>query len=326
MKKNLAGILTAAFAAVFGTYPALAKPCAGAHIQLVVPFAAGTSIDSATRLVAGAMEKSLGQPLVIFNMPGANGRIAAEYIYKAAPDGCTLGSFSSAPIVMLPAEKKVKGESFPYDPTNGFSPIGGTFEITFVLAVRKPLPSSMSAFVEYAGAHENVSIGVSYALADVTLSLMQSHFGVKLQAVPYRSGDTTSLADLLGGRIDGSMMTLSVALPYIVEERLAPLCVIAKSRHPSLPATPTADELGLTELDAVRTWLGILGPAGMPQELVLKFNSSLNQALADPSVIASLQKLGITARPATPTELSQQIKSQVAAWEKLIRDKVVRFE
>lgn len=311
------------------TYPLLADTlCPSNTIKMVVQFGPGASIDVATRAVAASMEKRLGQQIVVVNMPGANGQIAAQHVHDAAADFCTLGSFSSAPFAMLPAEKKSKGELPPYDSLSGFSPIGRTFETTFVLAVNNQFPArSMGELAAYSKLHPNkVNIGVSYPLADVTLNLLRSRFGIEISSIPYRKGDVTSLPDLTADRVQGAIMTLGVALPRIESGQLRPLFVIAKARHPSLSEVPTADELGVTELDSVRTWLGMLGPRGLPTEKVESFNKALVATLAEPEIVGALQKLGMKPDPSSPGELHNQIKKQVPAWEDLVKRKIVTFQ
>lgn len=311
------------------TCPLLAdKLCPGNTIKMVVQFGAGASIDVATRAVAASMEKRIGQQVVVVNMPGAGGQIAAQYVHDAMPDFCTVGSFSSAPFSMLPAQEKSKGKVPPYDSLSGFSPIGRTFETTFVLAVNKQFPArSMREFIAYAKLHPlKVNVGASYQLADVTLELLQSHFGIKVSPIPYRKGDVTSLPDLETDRIQAAVMTLGAALPRIENEQLYPLFVIAQRRHRSLPEVPTVDELGITELDGVRTWLGMMGPAGLPAGKVERFNQALAATLAEPEIVAALQKLGMKPDPSSPGELYAQIKRQIPAWEDLAERNIVKFQ
>lgn len=314
---------------VLSANPLLADTlCPGNTIKMVVQFGAGASIDVATRAVAASMEKRIGQQIIVVNMPGANGQIAAQYVHDAASDFCTLGSFSSAPFAMLPAEKKSKGEDLPYDSVSGFSQIGRTFETTFVLVVNKQFSArSMDAFVPHAKKHPlEVKIGVSYPLADVTLELLHSHFGIKVSPIPYRKGDVSSLPDLTADRIQGAILTLGAALPRIEAGELHPLFVIAKTRHPHLPEVLTADELGITELDGVRTWLGMLGPRGLPAEKIEIFNKALGATLAEPEIVAALERLGMKPDPSSSRELHEQIKKQVPAWEDLVKRNIVKFQ
>lgn len=321
-------IIVAALGYLLSANPLLAGKLCGGTMKVIVQFGPGASIDIATRAVATSLEKRLDQTIEVMNMPGANGQIAAQHVHDAAPDFCTLGSFSSAPFAMLPAEKKSKGESLPYDSLAGFTTIARTFETTFVLAVNKEFPArSITELVAYTKVHpDKVNIGVSYPLADVTLGLLHSHFGIKVAPIPYRKGDVSSLPDLTADRIQGAIMTLGVALPRIESGQLRPLLVIAKARHPSLPDVPTADELGVTELDSVRTWLGMLGPRGLPVEKVKSFNEALVATLAEPEIVAALQKLGMKPDPSSPEELHNQLKQQVPAWEDLVKRNIVKFK
>lgn len=300
------------------------QPCSGRPVRLIVPFAAGTSSDSATRVLAKSMETRLSQPLVIVNMPGAGGQVAAAYLSTAAADGCTIGSFSTSPVT-LHAFKKIRAGESSYNPSLDFSFIGGSFEIPFVLVVNSELPVlPIEKLAEYAKTNDKAyAFGISFAMADATVSLVRDQYEMDISLIPYCKGDVTSVSDLLSNRIQGSLMTLGVALPYIQSGQLRALFVVSRKRKANIPSVPTMSETDLRP-GLVKTWQGILGPPGLPAEYVETFNRALRGALSDPEVVEGLDKLGIEPNPSTSRELEKRVRDGLPAWVDLFSNKKVQ--
>lgn len=303
-----------------------AHACSDNVVRVIVPFSAGTSIDTATRIVFKRIGETLSETFLIVNTPGANGEIAAQYLKEAAPDGCTISSTGSSAYTI----KAARGERghMPYDPHMDLSAIGGTFEITFVLVVTARLQiHSMDELAAYARTHpDKLRIGTSYAIADATLALLRSQAGVENSPIPYRKGDVTSLPDLLADRIEGSIATIGVALPRIRSGELVPIFAIARTRNPLLPDTPTAAEVGIPELNDLASWQGLIGPPGMTEAARQRFDAALRSVLSEKATTDSLQTLGVRPDPSSSDTLDRRIERQLKAWGEVTRSGLVDLE
>ncbi len=298
------------------------KICDGT-MKIIVQFAAGASTDIATRAIANALQTRLNQTIVVVNMPGAEGQIAAQRVHDAAPDFCTIANVPPAAVAIVPAEKKHKGEALRYDPRKLIA-LGKVAGTVFVLAVNPELPiHSMEELRKYAENHP-FNMGVSYPLARVAAKLLQLS-GIKLVPVSYGNGDTTSLPNLMMNEIQAAVLTLGAALPHINSGKIRPLFIIADARHPSIPDIQTAGEVGITELDAVPIWIGMLGPAGLSPEKVKRFNEALCATLTDPVIVKTLEGLAMKQSCSSPEELQDLMERQRKAWEDLAK-KVAWFE
>ena len=295
--------------------PAMAQSFPAKPVRLVVPFPPGTATDSAARMLGQQLSVSLGQPFVVDNKPGAGGSIGAMEVVRAAPDGYTLlfGSNSalSANVALL--------KTMPYDPTKDFTPVAGFGETMHVLMVKSSFPAkTLPEFIAYVKQRPGkVSAGYGSSTAQVGIAMLNKLAGLDLLAVPYK-GIPLAVNDVLGGTLDITSVDLGNAMAQARGGNLRALAVTSARRNPLVPEWPAVAET-LPGFD-LTSWFGIVGPAGIPRDVVDKLNAAITQALKQPEVKANLATLGTTPMPLAPEQLKAFIVSEIAKWIRLARD------
>jgi tripartite-type tricarboxylate transporter receptor subunit TctC len=279
-------------------------------ITLIVPYAAGGSMDVAARIYARELSPRLKQAVVIENRSGANGAIGMTFVAKAKPDGYTLVVGGSGPVTF----NKMLHKTLPYDPDTEFTPIILTTETPNVLAVDPHLPiNNLKELVGYARTknggltvgHGGIG-GIEYLAA--VLFLAKEH----LNGVLISYGGTAPLVtDLLGGHID-------IGFPTYVPQvsSLKVLNIASAARAGFLPNVPTLRESGLDLLAA--TWNGIMGPASIPQDVVMKVNAAMNDALKDQAVKKEFETLGAEPLGGSAQDFVRLMDTQKALWAPVI--------
>src|SRR5487761_2567539 len=252
-------------------------------IHIIVPFAPGGASDFAIRLIQPAMEKALGQSLVIDNRTGAAGNVGMETAARAAPDGYTLFLGNIGTIAINPhffPELAVK-------PERDFIPISLAAETPgIVVASKKFSPNSLKDMIAYAKANPGK---INYAAAGVstlnTLAMEQfrHRLGLQMTQVPYKGGAGPAIIDLLAGNVDVMFVTLSSAAQFVKGGKLKAFAVTTKERVESLPEVPTVVELGFPQ-DVSGSWQGLFAVAGTPAPIVAKLHAAVLKAMADPDV------------------------------------------
>ncbi len=306
---SLGGLLIAA-ASASAAYPE--KP-----IRLVVPFPAGGGADFMARTLSQKLSERLGQPVVLDHRGGAGGTIAAEAVAGAAPDGYTL-------LFGTMGTQAINPHLYPklrYDPLKDFAPISLTHSTPRVLVVNPSVPAkSVKELVALARAQPgtltfgSAGNGSSSHLAG---ELFKSMAGVDMTHVPYK-GSGPAAADLLGGRI--SMVFDSIALysDYIKTGKVRALGVTSPKRTAALPGVPAIADAGLAGYD-VSNWLGVLAPAKTPREIIVRLNSEIRTAMADPELRKQLAAVGIEAMSSTPEAFGDTIRIEIAKWGKVVK-------
>ena len=313
MKINFASIRSAAVVLLFGC-------CAAANvaraeypdkpITFVVPAVAGGAADVLTRALTAELTQRLGQPFIVLNKPGASGAIGLDAIAKAKPDGYTIGMHNLAILVGgLTATKT------PYQPDD-LIPIAKMFTQPNLLAVNPNLPvHSVAELVAYAKAHPHAvfygSSGTGTSLHVVTVLFAQST-GIQIEHVPYKSAPFGE-ADLAGGQIQMMISNLTSLGPQAKAGRVRALAITGPQRSPLLPDVPTMAEAGVPAAQ-METWGGVVGPKGIPDAIVEKLNTSINQILADPQLIKRYQEMGSAAAPESAAQFGELIKSESTKW------------
>ena len=294
---------------------AMAQSFPAKPVRLVVPFPPGTATDSAARLLGQQLSVSLGQPFVVDNKPGAGGSIGAMEVVRAAPDGYTLlfGSNSalSSNVALL--------KTMPYDPTKDFTPVAGFGETMHVLMVKSGFPAkTLPEFVAYVKQRPGkVSAGYGSSTAQVGIAMLNKLAGLDLLAVPYK-GIPLAVNDVLGGTLDITSVDLGNAMAQAKGGNLRALAVTSARRNPLAPEWPAVAET-LPGFD-LTSWFGIVGPAGIPRDVVDKLHAAITQALKQPEVKANLATLGTTPMPLAPEQLKAFIVTEIAKWIRLARD------
>lgn len=284
-------------------------------IKLILGFPPAGPTDVVARMLAEKMEQILGQPIVVENRPGAGGNLAAELLVKMLPDGYTL-MYNTSSITIAPwVYRKVN-----YDTLKDFTPIGLTAEMPLVLLANPEFPAKdaktlVSEVKAHPGKYSYGSSGTG-AIEHLTGAYFANQHGLDVTHIPYK-GTAPALIDLIGGRTQYMMTTLNTAMPYITEGRLKAYGVTSKMRTDVLPDVATIAEI-FNDQFVSTAWQGIVGPAGIPTEVIDKVNKAINAALKDPGVIERLRKQGVTPLGGSPQQYAQQIRSELDNWRKIV--------
>jgi tripartite-type tricarboxylate transporter receptor subunit TctC len=294
------------------------------NITFVVPFSAGGPTDTVTRMIAEPMAKELGAKIVVQNVEGAGGTIAAGQVARAKPDGYTV-LMHHIGMSTAPALYKDLG----YKPLEDFETIGLVTEVPMTVVARKDFPpATFQDLVTYVKANTgkvtlaNAGIGAASHLCGL---LFQSAAGVKLQEVPYQ-GTGPALTDLVGGQVDFMCDQTTNTTGQITAGKVKAYAVTTPERVKTLPDLPTTAEAGMPQLQ-VSVWHGLYVPAGTPEEIVRKLSDALKKALADKAVIDQMAKLGtapVPAEDATPEAHRAYLDEQLKTWAKIISDAGVK--
>ena len=286
-------------------------------VTLVVPFAPGGNTDIVARTVAVALGKVLGQSVIVDNKAGAGGSIGAMQVARAQPDGYTLLLCGAGVIVTVPEMVKTSYSR------QSFAPIGLVNKASMVLLARKN-ETRFRNFKELAAyarsADGKLVAGHSGPGTPNHLALLQleSLLKAKFTVVSYK-GSGPALVDLIGGQIDVHFDQVTSSLQHVKAGTLQPLAVLGPTQDPSLPGVQTVAEQGFGQLDGT-TYVGVLGPAGMPKELQDKLAAALAQAVKDPQTVNSARELGSVAFSGTPQEFARILDAEYALATQATKD------
>jgi tripartite-type tricarboxylate transporter receptor subunit TctC len=306
-----------AASAAFAQYPA--KP-----IRLMIGYTAGGSAEAGARPLARGLEPLLGQPLIFEYRPGNAGGVAMEAIAKGPPDGYTLYYFDSGPLTVAPH----LGAKIGYDPFKSFTQLGHVCGSGSLLVVHPSTPFHSVAEVIDASKREpdKWSYGTSGVGGPHHLSgeYFKSVTGANLLHVPYKGGGP-AMTDLMGGQIPMLFSSLGPAVGAVKSGKIRPLAVTSLHRSQAFPEVPTMDELGINGFDST-AWYGILGPAGLPQEVVSKWTQALAKAGADKATMDLINATGCDAEILSPAKTAERIKADYEKWGRVVREANIRAE
>ena len=302
--------LTAAQAQESTRYPI--KP-----VTLIVPTAAAGGTDTLARVFGEALGKSLGQPVVIDNRPGANGILGTEQAARAAPDGYRLLFTYAAAMVVNPSLYR----KLPFDPLKDFAPIVQIGRAGNLLLARKDLPvNNLKEFVDYAKAHPGKLNYCSWGTGSGGHLAMESlikQAGLKMTHVPYK-GSMPCVQDLMGGQVDAAFADISSTVGVVRAGAVKPVAYSGPSRLPALPNVPTMTESGFPFTNY--GWYGLFAPAGTPPAIVKRINEAINAAFKDPAVVQRMNEFNIPDLPAnTPQEFSATVRQDLNDWGTLVK-------
>jgi len=292
-------------------------------VRVLVPFPAGGTMDSVVRPLAQEMTKTLGQPVVVENKPGAGTVIAVDAAAKSAPDGYTLVCVGNSFTVNHTLVQKL-----PYDSLKDLRPVGLLTRTPNVLIGNPALsPRDLRELVAYAKANPgklsygSVGNGTIQHLAGETLKSMA---GIDLLHVPYQ-GAAPAMTALLGGQIDLMIGNLPEILPQIRAGKVKAFGVTTLQRSQMAPDLPTVAEQGYPGFESY-AWFGMLAPAGVPDQVVSRINAELVRALSLPEIRASFAARGVDPLPGTPEEFGAFIRSEIAKYAKAIKDANIKLD
>jgi tripartite-type tricarboxylate transporter receptor subunit TctC len=288
-------------------------------VQLVVPFAAGGPTDTIARLIAVPMGQSLGQTVVVENVPGAGGTIASTKVARAAPDGYTIYIHH-----MGMATANALYDKLPYDPMTSFEYIGQVADVPMVLLGKKDLPANnfkeLEAYIKANGSKVTMANAGPGAVSQLCGLLFQSRMGVRLTNIPYK-GTGPALTDLLGGQVDLLCDQTTQTIPYIKDGRVKAFGTTTMKRLPAIPNVPTLNEQGLKGFE-VKVWHGVYAPKGVPQPILNKINAALKKALNTPDVKKRLDDANIDIVPmdkVSANGLKDHLEKEINVWGPVIR-------
>lgn len=287
-------------------------------IKLVIPYAAGSGPDVATRPVAERMGKIIGQPVVVENFSSAGGIVGAQNIAKAAPDGYTFGFVNQ----IILAVNKGMFAKLPYDPDKDFEPVGLLFDNAYVLVAGKDFkPNNLTELIAYAKANPGkLSFGSGTGVGSgshLIGEMMKSVAKIDIVHVPYRSG-TQALSDLVSGRVDVMFDNVNGVQQFVANGSAKALAVTSLKRLSTMPNVPTMAESGFPGFD-VLAWGGIVAPKGVPTVIVDQMNKAMAQALKSPEVVQVNATMSLNPISSTPQEFSKFIASEKLKWLELVR-------
>ena len=294
------------------------------EITFVVPFAAGGPTDTVTRLIAEPMSEELGQQIVVQNVEGAGGTVAAGQVADAEAEGYEVLihhiGMSTAPALY---------PDLAYAPLEDFKTVGLITDVPMTIVARSDFePETLEDLVTYVSDNAdtvtlaNAGIGAASQLCGL---LIESAIGVDLTEVPY-DGTGPALTDLVGGQVDFMCDQTTNTSGQISADTVKAYAVTTPERVKSLPDIPTTTEAGMPQLQ-VSVWHGLYVPAGTPQDVVQKLSGALKVALADQAVIDQMAKLGtapVPATDATPEAHRAHLEEQLGTWAKIIADAGVK--
>lgn len=304
-----------AAASVMGAPAALAaypeKP-----IRLVVGFSAGGTTDVVARVIGKEVGEALGQPVVVENRPGAGSNIAAEMVSRADPDGYTL-----LMVAVTSAINHTLYKNLSFDLVEDFTPVALGVRVPNVLVVHPDVKAnSVDELVDllkknpgkinFASSGSGTSIHMAGELFKLRADVDAAH-------IPYK-GSANALTDLIGGQVEYMFDNMPSAWPHVESGKLRALAVTTADRSKTAPDLPTMQELGYKDFD-VSSWFGVIGPKGMPDEVVQTLNKAIRDALAKPEVRERFDGLGAVPADTSPEEFAQFIKSEVDTWGQVVK-------
>lgn len=288
-------------------------------IRLIVPYAAGGPIDATARVLAEHVKDTLGT-IIIDNRPGGGGNIGADAVARAAPDGTTIGISAVATHAINPW----LFSKMPYDATRDFTAITQMVRVPNVLVVNAATAArlkinTLGDLIAYAKANPgklNFGSGGNGSAGHLAGEMFKRDAGIFAVHIPYNGGNPAQLA-LLSGQVDFNFDNLATAAPNIRSGKLKALAVTTLQRSPSLPdVPPVADTLKGFAID---TWWGLVGPAGMPHDVVQRMNHAFVAALNSPDVKAKFATLLAEPVPTTPEAFAAFMHSELAKYEKVVK-------
>lgn len=300
--------------------------CAAAHaadsypqkpITLIVPWAAGGSTDILARVLSEHLTRSLGQPVIVDNKPGASGNIGSAMVARAKPDGYTLLVGSMSTHAMNPALMP----NMPFRGVEDFTPLGLLAYVTNTMVVHPSVPAqNLKELIAYAKANPGK---LAYASAGpgstnhLSAVLFERMAGVQMLHVPYKGG-APAVVDTVAGQTQILFSAGTQTLPHVKAGKLRLLAVTEAKRSPLLPNTPTVAETVPGYELAV--WYGAFGPKGMPADLVARLNREINAAMSLPEVKSKMNAIGVETATSTPQQFGTILRNDADRYGKLIRE------
>ncbi|MDR3064076.1 MULTISPECIES: tripartite tricarboxylate transporter substrate binding protein [Comamonas] len=293
-------------------------------IRWIVPFPPGGAMDAIARTLGEKAARTLGQPFVIENRPGAGGNIGADFVAKSPADGYTLMITSIGMATNKPLYRKLS-----YDPIKDFAPVGVLAVVPNILVTNSTQPQIKSVADVVAAAkaapgkltYASAGNGTSIHLAG---EVFTSLAGVNMLHIPYK-GSGPAVSDLLGGQVNYMFDSITSARPHIQSGKLRALAVTTAKRSTSMPDVPTMEEAGIKGYE-VSPWFAAFMPAGTPPAIVKKLNQTFVAAMKQPDVIERFQAIGAEVVGSTPEEAARHLQAESQRWTRLINERGIQMD
>ncbi len=303
---------------------ALAQSYPSKVIKLQVPFAPGGTTDVVARIIADPLGKALGQSVIVENKAGGGGSIGAAETARTAPDGYNLGIATVSSMAANPAINS----KIPYHPVNDFTPIINIAATPNVLAVHPSFPAKnykefIAAVRKAPGKYSHASSGTGTIL-HLQMELFKDQTQTFITHIPYR-GSGPALNDAVAGQVEMIFDNLPSALPFIQAGKLIPIAVAAPKRLEQLPNVPTFKEVGLEPVNRM-AFFGIIGPKGLPKEVVDKVNAGVRKSLEDPALRKRIEGTGSLIVANTPEQFGEQIKAEFEIYKQLVNSRKLKLD
>lgn len=286
-------------------------------LRIVVPFAAGNTLDTALRLVAEEFKKNTGQPLLIEAKPGGGGVIAAQTVMNAPPDGYTLLLANTSMLTINPHTFA----RLPYDAQKSFKPVTNFLGASMVMAVHHGVPANnVKEFVAWAKARPgkvsfaSFTAGNSSHFAGV---LLNQRAGIDMVHVPF-NGTPPAVTNLVGAQVDAAFLPLLAVKPQVEAGKVKVLAVTSPQRSPLMPQVATFREQGYPDLE-IYIWAAVAAPAGTPDAVVARLNAELLKILKTEALRERWREMDFEALPSTPQEFSRFAQIDSKRWAEAVR-------
>jgi tripartite-type tricarboxylate transporter receptor subunit TctC len=325
MKRILHALLLATFAvaSVAAVSPAYADRFPSHAVRLMVPYSAGSATDTLARTIAEKLGQAWEQAVVVEDQPGANGTIATAAAAKAAPDGYTL--------LMIAANHSINAtlyQNLSYDDIKDFRAVARIGKAAFVLCVNPAVSvttvGELIALAKQTPGKINYSSPGNGTPGHLALEMIKTRSGADIVHIPYK-GAAQATTDLVGGQVQAGFVVESTAIPLIKTGKLRALAISSATRSKQLPDVPTVAESGYPSFDVV-SWIGVVAPAGTPDDVVKMVSDTVLKAVDTSDVTARIAGLGLTTFPAGSDEFGAYMVSEHAKWGKAVKDSGARID
>ncbi|SFL29198.1 Tripartite-type tricarboxylate transporter, receptor component TctC [Bradyrhizobium sp. NFR13] len=315
MRALIAGICGLVFA-LTPIHSAVAQGWPERTVTMIVPFPAGSAVDTLARAVGQALSEALGKQFIVDNRAGAGGSIGGAAVAKASADGYTLLFGTPAPIAL----NKLMYKGMTYDSEKDFTPVVLVAKSPLIVTTRTEFPAkTFEELIAYAKQNpDKVNVGHpgNGTLGHITSELVQRSVGVKMTNVPYR-GTSPLMTDLLGGQIDVAIDFMPTYVPLVTSGKIQALAVTTSQRAAQLPAVPTVQETGFKGFEA-SAWYAMVAPTGTSPEIVAKLNSVVNSFLQSEKGKAILGQNALLGVGGSPDDLKAFVAAELAKWRPVI--------
>nr|WP_232081071.1 tripartite tricarboxylate transporter substrate binding protein [Variovorax sp. SRS16] len=295
----------------------LAQAYPSRPIRLIVPFPPGGGTDTIARELVNKIATEQGWTVVIDNRPGSGGNLGVDAAAKAAPDGYTLVMGQTSNLAINPTLYP----KLPYNPVKDLAAIGLVASSPLAIVVAADSPYKTLADVVAAAKAKpgvlNFATSGNGTVAHLATEMLQRTAGVKLTHVPYK-GASQGVTDVIGGQVQLYVSSVPTLISFVKGGKMRALAVTSAKRAEDLPGVPTVAESGYKGFEAV-TWFGLVGPAAMPRDVVVKWNAALNNALAAPDLRKKLAAQGANVETGTPEKFSALIRDDIGRWGKVVK-------